>query len=76
AKYSHCKKITIVIALDNHEITLQITDDGRGFNAGNGTTGNGLRNMKQRANDMNGNVAITSEKGQGTTVFLKLKPHE
>lgn len=76
AKYSHCKKVTIIITLDNHEITLQITDDGGGFNASNGTAGNGLRNMKQRASDMEGHVAITSGKGEGTTVFLKLKPHE
>jgi signal transduction histidine kinase len=76
AKYSYCKKVTIIITLDNNEITLQITDDGRGFNAGNGTTGNGLRNMKQRAADMKGSVTITSEKGKGATVFLKLKPHE
>jgi signal transduction histidine kinase len=76
AKYSHCTKITIDIGMTGDEIALRIADDGRGFHTGNGTTGNGLRNMQQRAREMNGDVTITSEKAAGTTVLLKIKPHD
>ena len=76
AKYSSCTKVTIIIQMDNDEITLRIADDGRGFDTGNGATGNGIRNMKQRAKEMGGNVTISSENGKGTTVLLKIKPHD
>ena len=78
AKYSYCKKVAITITLDKDEIGLRVEDDGRGFDAAaaatNAATGNGLRNMRQRAEKMMGNATITSEKGKGTTVLLKLKP--
>lgn len=76
AKYSSCTKVTIIIQMDNDEITLRIADDGRGFDTGNGATGNGIRNMKQRAKEMGGNVTISGENGKGTTVLLKIKPHD
>jgi signal transduction histidine kinase len=32
--------------------------------------------MQQRAREMKGDVTITSEKAAGTTVLLKIKPHD
>lgn len=50
-------------------LQLIIKDDGKGFSE-NGTTGNGLINMKKRVKEMNG--AIQFENNQGTTITIQL----
>ena len=45
----------------------------KGFDTTANSQGNGLRNMRKRAEQMVGHVDITSEKGKGTTVHLQVK---
>ncbi|HVY75555.1 MAG TPA: ATP-binding protein [Puia sp.] len=73
AKYSRCTKVRIDIAWQNDFIALQVEDNGIGFNAAKEYLGNGLRNMKQRAEQMNGEYTISSEPGKGALIFLKMK---
>jgi signal transduction histidine kinase len=73
-KYSGCTKVVISITLDKERITLQVTDDGNGFDIATGSSGNGLRNMKRRAEEMMGKATVISEKGKGTTVALTIIP--
>jgi two-component system sensor histidine kinase UhpB len=49
---------------------LSITDDGRGLQ--NQSGGRGLRNMRDRARMLGGNLAVTSEAGKGTAVHLSI----
>lgn len=74
-KYSGCKNFITNIRLKDHHIICRIKDDGTGFDveekntlAGRSLSGNGLYNMKRRAAEMNGNLQIKSEPGQGTSV--------
>jgi signal transduction histidine kinase len=60
----------------NH-VELKVKDDGVGFvnqklqhNLKNSLSGNGIRNMQLRALEMRGHYEISSEPGNGTTVFL------
>lgn len=76
AKYSHCTKVTISIRHNSHELILQVTDNGTGFDTGIRVAGNGLNNMKQRAAEMNGSMSITSEQGKGTTVQVTIRSHD
>jgi two-component system sensor histidine kinase UhpB len=76
AKYSHCTKVTISISHHNSELILQVTDNGSGFDTSIIVTGNGLNNMKQRAAEMSGSTDITSERGKGTTVQVRIKSHD
>jgi signal transduction histidine kinase len=55
---------------------MEIRDNGKGFDTLNQFSGNGLKNIKQRAAEMNGVVSITSEKEKGATVMLKIKSHD
>jgi signal transduction histidine kinase len=50
---------------------LEISDDGRGFDARKANTalGHGLSNMQSRARKVGGDVEITSAQGQGSTVL-------
>jgi ligand-binding sensor domain-containing protein/anti-sigma regulatory factor (Ser/Thr protein kinase) len=75
-KHSGCKNLTVGIRLTNYDIELQITDDGVGFDPAqkyvevSGTPGgNGLINIKSRADELNARLKIDSGI-QGTKVNL------
>ncbi len=77
AKYSECSEIEIKIFKDdNKTINLEINDNGKGFDIDGVQSGNGLKNMKVRANRLNGQMTIESKKGRGTKVTLNIKSHD
>ena len=52
-------------------IKIFIVDDGIGFDLHKphkSSGGNGLHNMKQRAEELHGNLIIETEAGKGTTI--------
>ncbi|MBK8521435.1 MAG: sensor histidine kinase [Chitinophagaceae bacterium] len=70
-KYSKASKITIDLKIENHKIMLSIADDGIGF-ISNGTNGNGLVNMKKRAEELKGLFAIKTTEGKGTEIHCEI----
>jgi signal transduction histidine kinase len=72
AKYSHASLIDISLRQQGHILVLKITDDGRGFNEHETKAGNGLRNLRERAKEINGVFTLTSIAGKGTEVELGL----
>lgn len=70
-KYSKATEVTISLKFDKEELSLSILDNGTGFDTGQGFTGNGLTNMKARAQAMGAEFQIESIKGTGTTIFLR-----
>lgn len=70
AKYSECKNVKIQISVSNRILSLCITDDGIGFNEEEKRSGNGLANMKKRAEDAGGVLKIESKPGMGTRISL------
>jgi signal transduction histidine kinase len=59
-------------------VILSIKDDGVGFDrepadVANTLGGNGLRNMRIRANELNGELEIVTTPGIGTEIQLKWK---
>lgn len=71
-KYSQCTTVSIELTLEKHQVKLRIEDDGNGFNVSEKTTGNGLRNMKARAQSLNGSLSIESHLSNGTTIELSV----
>jgi two-component system, NarL family, sensor histidine kinase UhpB len=76
AKYSRCTKIDIAIAAGDRQVEMQVNDNGIGFNRADIRTGNGLKNMDERARQIGGILNISSVIGQGTTVGLRIKSHD
>ncbi len=72
-KYSEATKATVMVTTDHHKIRLEITDDGLGFNQDTLQYGNGMENMKQRAEKWKAVLQVTSEPGKGTTIVLDMK---
>lgn len=69
-KYADCSHIRIVISQVSRKISLQIRDNGKGFDMQNAASGNGLRNIDQRARQMHCRADITSSPGNGTVVSI------
>ena len=71
-KHSGAKEAFITISSDEAYVSLQVQDNGIGFNYSDNRKlcGNGISNMKERVHLLNGNIEIKSEKQNGT--FLKI----
>jgi signal transduction histidine kinase len=51
---------------------LEIDDDGAGFDPASVTMGNGLRNLRERAGALSGEMAVESTPGEGATVRISI----
>jgi nitrate/nitrite-specific signal transduction histidine kinase len=73
--HSSAKNIYLSVAWDGPEIIATISDDGRGFQTQAVRDGHyGLEIMRERAEDIFGNIEITSKENTGTQVTLRV-PH-
>jgi signal transduction histidine kinase len=72
AKYSHATKAQIKLSEKNHCLVLYITDNGNGFNPGKAFSGNGLKNMKARAEQLHAKFEISSQQNSGTVISLSV----
>ncbi len=70
AKYASCKTVWINMKLDHKKVNLLIRDDGKGFDMTNKKNGNGMLNMKKRAQFLKGDLTVESAVGKGTTLQL------
>ncbi len=70
-KYARATQAKIKIRLDNGKVTMEITDNGIGFDQTIvKPTSLGMRIMRERADAIHAQFGITSMPGQGTTVRL------
>jgi signal transduction histidine kinase len=67
AKHAHAKALSIVVS-DGDALRFSVSDDGRGFDAGELASGRGLVNMRDRVAAAGGTLVVTSAAGGGTTV--------
>jgi ligand-binding sensor domain-containing protein/two-component sensor histidine kinase len=70
AKYAACKNVWIEMKLVHKTVTLLIRDDGKGFDPATKRTGNGMLNMKKRAQVLGGHLEVSSAVGKGTSLQL------
>jgi len=80
-KHAHCSQLWVNLAIkDNEAVTLEIKDDGQGFEIGVAgqhlqryqDKGLGLISMRERTESLGGQLTIESQPGQGTRIFAVL----
>lgn len=71
-KYANAQNIIFRITLLENKMILSIEDDGKGFNVDKAKRGIGLKNIKERAENIDGQFEIFSEIGFGTKLTIKL----
>ena len=67
ARHAHAGRTDVVLETDDREVRLSVTDDGVGIVPGGRRSG--LRNMAERAEQLNGTLEVTSPAGGGTSLL-------
>jgi signal transduction histidine kinase len=75
-KHAFATQVKISLQFGEREITLQIMDNGKGFNPkdcpGSSEGHFGLLGMSERVKRLNGNFQVTSAPGKGTCINVRL----
>lgn len=68
-RHSGARRVELLLAVDQFQLTLEIRDDGRGFNpeTPNGR-GLGLHSLTERVRLVGGGLTVNSRAGRGTTL--------
>lgn len=72
AKYSDCRRVKIDFRIEHSILSLKISDDGKGFDYSKNSSGNGLLNMKTRAEKIGGKFEIQSVVEKGTSITVTI----
>lgn len=72
-KYSQAAHASVLISREHGSITCVVRDDGVGFDSTQEYAGNGLSNMKKRAEEIGAILSIDSTVGKGACIELNLK---
>ncbi|MDT3697741.1 MAG: two-component regulator propeller domain-containing protein [Ignavibacterium sp.] len=69
-KHADAKSVEIKFHIESNSILLSMKDDGKGFNTELISSGNGLKNIKSRAKEINAQLKIESNQGIGSLLEL------
>ncbi|MGP8198626.1 MAG: two-component regulator propeller domain-containing protein [Limisphaerales bacterium] len=72
-KHAGAREVHIRAEATDQALEIVVQDDGKGFDIRGQSRGNGLGNMRRRAQAIGENVTIESRPGHGTTVKLSLR---
>jgi signal transduction histidine kinase len=76
-KHAQANSIVIALSISGSLLTLNITDDGNGFDMGKiKKNGNGLVNMAERIRKINGTFQLTSNPGKGTDITFTINTNK
>ena len=75
-KYAHARNFRTRLISDVKEVRLELCDDGDGFQVTESHDGVGLTGMRERVEEMGGELKTVSFQGKGTTItaILPLNP--
>lgn len=71
-RHGRPRHIQVELHRHNQHLRLRVADDGAGFDAARGHSGQGLANMQARAVQLGGHLQVKSQPGHGTEVTLEM----
>lgn len=74
ARHANATTVEVLIEEANGRWRLTIRDNGKGFDPAADTEGNGLKNLRARAERMGARLEISSQPGQGSALVLTTMP--
>ena len=74
-KYARAQKVSLSFSIKRNRLTVNLNDDGKGFNSKKQNKGIGIKNMKSRIEKLKGVSCIQSEINKGTTIHFTIPIH-
>ena len=71
-KYSGATELNITVRQEDSSLQLLIMDNGNGFDTSKSFSGNGMKNMQCRAQQIKGELKVDSICGSGTSISVKI----
>ena len=71
-KHAEAENINVQIVQQTDRISINVQDDGKGFNTEENLKGAGLQNISNRINSVGGTINFLSSKDQGTEIFIEI----
>ena len=71
-EHGGARKVEIGLGFNHQNMVLRIRDDGKGFDASDGSNGMGLRIMQYRAQCIGGSCDVQSNRADGTIVTCRV----
>jgi signal transduction histidine kinase len=72
-KHAHANRVEVRLDCTDTEITLEVSDDGVGFDAGGSFPGHmGLKSMRERTVKFGGETTIASALGEGARIRVRI----
>lgn len=72
-KYSNATSLDFTVTENKDILHITVSDNGCGFDADQKFSGNGIGNMRKRAEQMSALLSVESAAGSGTTIKLAVK---
>jgi signal transduction histidine kinase len=72
-KHANARRAEVMIAMREGERYVSVSDDGDGFDGQSAAAGQGLKNIRARAESIEGDATVQSRPGRGTTVEIALR---
>ncbi|MBC7524863.1 MAG: tetratricopeptide repeat protein [Flavobacterium sp.] len=69
-KYANASQISVNAISAENQLNITVLDNGKGFDVDQAILGNGLNNIKKRADELGATIKITSEIEKGTQINL------
>jgi signal transduction histidine kinase len=67
-RHAQARRVELWLRRTATTATLEVVDDGRGFDVGSGPGGAGLTNLRERVESVGGDLTVASAPGRGTRI--------
>jgi PAS domain S-box-containing protein len=71
-KHANAKSAKVCITIENQELKVSLSDDGKGFDPAQSRKGIGIENMMSRIQGINGQLCLSSSPGSGCVLELSI----
>ena len=71
-KYAKASEVSIQLVDHEDSIVLMVEDNGKGMSKDSITSGNGLNNLKTRAEALGGSFTWESKRGKGLLAYIEI----
>lgn len=75
-KHADAQQVSVLLATEVDRLTVEVSDDGCGFDGAESSAGVGLAGMRSRVVESGGSLELTTGPGAGTTVRVQLPAGE